>query len=575
MQDQATQSPNEKVAAAPEHGVRKTVDHNYTDYSHVSDGEILDVLKHELPSDTDLIVHTDRDAEHADRETVALKRAFGSTNSQEEMLDELRRQPNMNLTEKLRILCECLRRNTGGIAKPFPLKLMEMLANKDTQNILSWMPHGRAFKIFHQSQFVSVVLPLFFCNNIKYTSFNRQLNLWGFKRLTKGQDNGSYYHELFLRGKPLLAMRMKRQRIKGTGVKLSSDPSREPNFYSADFPQLPECDLSALSSTSLGDVQEDWCSPSNEDSATSNQKVHAEGLNERYKNEKPPSKSNLTTSRSNLKKGSSSASSPKITEDSPDDVSDIQVIKKKSKRSKDGSAFITELPQMPFLRNADDARAEVAVGQSISESSSGAACYGSAGMQNFSGNPYLASRDLLLQNEITEVEFILRKQRQELELLTALTELKKQEYDIMVRMCQAGSNLQMAGRNALPRFPFASEENLAMGPSLALLQDQLASVRSMQRRPSSSLLFAADDSQRGLYSPPSANGAQLLQNEQSFPSQTEPPVSPGGAMAARRLSLIRSNQVDNDGVSSISLENGRPADTAENETDDRHRRAGL
>jgi len=145
----------------------------------------------------------------------------------------------------------------------------------------------------------------------------------------------------------------------------------------------------------------------------------------------------------------------------------------------------------------------------------------------------------------------------------------------MVRMCQAGSNLQMAGRNALPRFPFANEENMAMGPSLALLQDQLASVRSMQRRPSSSLLFTSDDSQRCQYSPPSSNGTLLLQNEQSFSSQIEPPVSPGGAMAARRLSLIRSNQVDNDGVPSFSLENSRSTDTEENETADRHSRAGL
>ncbi len=159
------------IASKGEHIVRKTVDHNYTDYSQVSEGEILDLLKRELPPDAELFSSSNRAAEQTDREIVALKKTFGS--NQEEMLEELRRQPDMDISEKLRILCDCLRRNTGGISKPFPLKLMEMLANKETQHILSWMPHGRAFKIFHQSQFVDVVLPLFFFNNIKYTSFNR------------------------------------------------------------------------------------------------------------------------------------------------------------------------------------------------------------------------------------------------------------------------------------------------------------------------------------------------------------------------------------------------------------------
>jgi hypothetical protein len=161
----------QEFASQGEHLVRKTVDHNYTDYSQVSEGEILDLLKGELPTDTELSSSSHRPVEQTDRDIVGLRKAFGS--HQEEMLEELRRQPDMDISEKLRILCDCLRRNTGGISKPFPLKLMEMLANKETQHILSWMPHGRAFKIFNQSQFVDVVLPLYFFNNIKYTSFNR------------------------------------------------------------------------------------------------------------------------------------------------------------------------------------------------------------------------------------------------------------------------------------------------------------------------------------------------------------------------------------------------------------------
>ena len=54
----------------------------------------------------------------------------------------------------------------------------------------------------------------------------------GFRRITQGPDAGAYYHELFLKGRPQLCMRMQRQKVKGTGHKLPADAESEPNFYS-------------------------------------------------------------------------------------------------------------------------------------------------------------------------------------------------------------------------------------------------------------------------------------------------------------------------------------------------------
>ena len=52
------------------------------------------------------------------------------------------------------------------------------------------------------------------------------------QRLTApGVDRGSYYHELFLRGRPDLFHLMQRTRIKGNGMKAAASPSTEPKFY--------------------------------------------------------------------------------------------------------------------------------------------------------------------------------------------------------------------------------------------------------------------------------------------------------------------------------------------------------
>lgn len=134
---------------------------------------------------------------------------------------------------KLKRMFGCLgptRKNSGGVVQPFPDKLMDVLDRGDMDEVLSWMPHGRAFIVKQPKVFDADVLPRFF-KQTKFTSFTRQLNLWGFKRIIKGLDAGAYYHELFLRGRPKLCSRMRRQKIKGTGIKLTPNPDMEPNFY--------------------------------------------------------------------------------------------------------------------------------------------------------------------------------------------------------------------------------------------------------------------------------------------------------------------------------------------------------
>ena len=89
------------------------------------------------------------------------------------------------------------------------------------------MPHGRAWKIHKPKAFEEKVVPLFFFS-CKYSSFVRQANGWGFRRICKGLDRNAYYHRFFLRGRLDLCRLMKRP---GVRQKVTATPENEPDFY--------------------------------------------------------------------------------------------------------------------------------------------------------------------------------------------------------------------------------------------------------------------------------------------------------------------------------------------------------
>ena len=75
----------------------------------------------------------------------------------------------------------------------FPVKLHRMLSEIDP-DVAGWRPHGRAFRVNNPMEFVENVIPKYGFKQSKMTSFNRQLNLYGFSRIVDGPDDGSYYH---------------------------------------------------------------------------------------------------------------------------------------------------------------------------------------------------------------------------------------------------------------------------------------------------------------------------------------------------------------------------------------------
>lgn len=73
---------------------------------------------------------------------------------------------------------------TNQIPPQFPLQLHVMLSNAHAGgygDVCSWQPHGRSFLVKDRQRFVDEVLPIYFRQS-KFSSFQRQLNLYGFVR---------------------------------------------------------------------------------------------------------------------------------------------------------------------------------------------------------------------------------------------------------------------------------------------------------------------------------------------------------------------------------------------------------
>lgn len=113
------------------------------------------------------------------------------------------------------------RRPDSKVEPTFPVKLHMILSNPKHEDIIRWLPHGRSWCILDQKALEENVIPLYF-RHVKYSSFARQVNGWGFKRIVSGCDYNSYFHPLFLRGVPHLCDRIRRPKKASTGSKSDS-----------------------------------------------------------------------------------------------------------------------------------------------------------------------------------------------------------------------------------------------------------------------------------------------------------------------------------------------------------------
>lgn len=92
----------------------------------------------------------------------------------------------------------------------FPHKLLKILSKSDREDIISWTPNGKAFKIHDKDRLMQALSPCYYFEATKYDNFMRKLNRWGFKIMKHGIDAGAFHHEYFIRNKPELCSKITR-----------------------------------------------------------------------------------------------------------------------------------------------------------------------------------------------------------------------------------------------------------------------------------------------------------------------------------------------------------------------------
>ena len=107
----------------------------------------------------------------------------------------------------------------NGVHESFPMILHRALSKppqvRGGSDIASFLPDGLSFRISDKIRFENEILPRFFPRMKEFGSFQRQLNLYNFRRLGgSGLDRRSYSHAFFVRHHPELARSMRRTRVK-------------------------------------------------------------------------------------------------------------------------------------------------------------------------------------------------------------------------------------------------------------------------------------------------------------------------------------------------------------------------
>jgi hypothetical protein len=116
--------------------------------------------------------------------------------------------------------------------------MLEDMAAVGDESIVSWQPHGKAFRVHQPKVFARTLMPRYF-KQTKYKSFQRQLHVYNFHRISQGVDTGAYFHSMFVRNKKSMSLLMSCRKIKGKKSSKKNAVNHDhaagdPDFYSSE-----------------------------------------------------------------------------------------------------------------------------------------------------------------------------------------------------------------------------------------------------------------------------------------------------------------------------------------------------
>ncbi|XP_074274954.1 heat stress transcription factor A-8-like [Silene latifolia] len=138
--------------------------------------------------------------------------------------------------------------NEGNIV-PFLAKCYEMVNDETTDAIISWSQSNDSFIVWNMAEFTGNLLPKFFKHN-KFSSFMRQLNIYGFRKVDT--DRWEFANERFIKGETDLLKSIQRRK----NIKKNSQPDQPTIDFSEKVDFNLEKEVEILKTDKIALMQE-------------------------------------------------------------------------------------------------------------------------------------------------------------------------------------------------------------------------------------------------------------------------------------------------------------------------------
>jgi heat shock transcription factor len=105
------------------------------------------------------------------------------------------------------------------VAAPFLVKTYRLVDDPSTDHIVSWGDHNNTIVVWRPKEFSASLLPTYF-NHTNFSSFVRQLNTYGFRKIVRGRCE--FANELFRKGQQHLLSHIQRRKPSSTSTTQAS-----------------------------------------------------------------------------------------------------------------------------------------------------------------------------------------------------------------------------------------------------------------------------------------------------------------------------------------------------------------